>query len=156
MWLEEHLRHSRGYGIHSPFLYHIVREAMMPRRVTGSERGLYEALLGRGVSKRTARRLQNLHTLEQYEDWSIDRTQGIEGRVFVVLTEGCDRGGIGAIQRALRERGGVVVVLHEGCCRRQRALRNTLVKEHHSMSAEKRGFTLLFSREDLRKQHIII
>lgn len=155
MWLDEHLRHSRGYGVHSPFLYRIVREAMMPRGLVGSERGLYDALLARGVSVRTARRLQNLLTLEGYGAWSVDGVAESSNHLTIATTE-CSEATIGEMMEALRTSGGALCLLHEGRSRARKRMCGRLIEEHHSMSASKRAFTLFFSREDLRKQHIII
>ena len=40
-----HVRHWRGHGVHSPFMYGIVRNVFMKNRITGSDRALYQALL---------------------------------------------------------------------------------------------------------------
>lgn len=154
MWIDEHCLRSRGYGIHSPFLYRIVREAMMPRHPKEGDSSLYEALRGRGVGRRTATRLHNLFVLEGYTAWSIDSTA--TGGAMMVATPECSEERTRAMAAALGEQEGVLCILHPiGNCARRRLCRR-LTKAHHSMSAEKRAFTLLFSRNDLQKQHIRI
>lgn len=154
MWLEEHLRHSRGYGVHSPLLYRIVREAMMPRRVKGSDTSLYDALRARRVGRRTATRLQNLLTTEGYGVWRIDAVAG-EGEMMIA-TAGCHEEQLRAMARVLGEQEGVLCILHPIGSRTRRRVCRELIAEHHSMSASKPTFTLLLSRKDLQKQHINI
>lgn len=152
MWLEEHLRHSRGYGVHSPLLYRIVREAMMPRRVKGSDTSLYDALRARGVGRRTATRLQNLLTAERFGVWRIDTVAG-EGELMIATTE-CHKEQLRAMAKVLGEQEGVLCILHPIGSRTRRRLCKELIAEHHSMSASKPAFTLLFARKDIQKQHI--
>lgn len=154
MWLEEHLRHSRGYGVHSPLLYRIVREAMMPRRVKGYDTSLYDALRARGVDRRTATRLQNLLCVEGYGRWSIDAVAG-KGEMMIASAD-CREEQLRAMASVLREQEGILCILHPIGNRTRRRVCRAMVAEHHSMSASKPTFTLLISRQDLQKQHIII
>lgn len=153
MWLDEHLRHGRGYGVHSPFLYRIVREAMMPRGVMEGDTTLFDALRSKGVGRRTATRLHNLHVVENYKVWGIDECKG--GGLMVATPE-CEESRVGEMIRTLGEQGGALCVLHPVGNRPRRELCRRLVAEHNSMSASKVGFTLFFSRHDLRKQHITL
>lgn len=155
MWLEKHLRHRFGFGVHSPMLYRVVREAMMPRSIRGTDRGLYEALRSAGVKRRTAVRLQNLFTLENHSTWSIDGPVG-EG-VLGIATPRAD-------ERCVREMASennsnhhsTLCIIHPIGNKSRRALCRELTAEHRAMSASKPSFTLLFSRADLHKQHIVI
>ena len=155
MWLDEHLRHSHGYGVHSPFLYRIVREAMMPRRVVGCDRRLYEALVARGVGRRTAVRLQNLCNLEHLEAWSIDGATTAEAGLMIATRE-CSDATLEQMHKAQSHSGATLCILHEGRNRAALERCGRVVEQHSSMSAEAWAFTLLFCRKDLRKQHIII
>ena len=153
MWLDEHLRHGRGYGVHSPFLYRIVREAMMPRGVMEGDTTLFDTLRSKGVDRRTATRLHNLRIVEHYAVWGIDECKG--GGLMVATPE-CEESRVGEMIRTLGEQGGALCVLHPVGNRPRRELCRRLVAEHNSMSASKVGFTLFFSRHDLRKQHITL
>lgn len=154
MRIWQHLRHSRGYGVHSPMLYRIVRKAMMPRKVMGADRTLFNELLAQGIGRRNATRLQNLYTIEHYSEWSIDASAGVGG--LTILTPNCEESVVRKIAEGLIEKEGVVVVLRRITDCKRRTLCKELVMKHHSMSAESPTMLLLFARSDLRKQHIII
>ena len=53
-------RYFRGHGVHSPFVYDIVRSVFMRDDLLPGRRDLYDALLTAGVSRRRAVQLQNL------------------------------------------------------------------------------------------------
>ncbi len=152
MWLDEYCFRSRGYGIHSPMLYRIVRGAMMPRHIVGSDHSLYDTLRTLRICRRTAVRLQNLHTTEQHTEWSIDSPAGSGG--LTILTPTCSEERAREIVGALKE-GTVCVIIPLFGCQRRRLCRR-MVATHRSMSAEKARMMLFFAREDLRKQHIKI
>ena len=154
MWLSRHLRHRCGYGVHSPFLYRVVRDVMMPQRVVGGSRELYDELLARGVGRRTARRLQNLVSVVGYRGATIDNVQG-EGELGVA-TINCEERTLRAMaERVATTEGAVCIITPVGHPTR-RTLCKELIGGHPSMSASKPSFTLLFSRPDLQKQHIDI
>ena len=51
-------RHFRGHGVHSPFVYGLVREAFMFHRLRDGEHCLYDALRRVGIFHRRAVQLQ--------------------------------------------------------------------------------------------------
>lgn len=155
MWLEKHLRHRFGFGVHSPMLYRVVRGAMMPRNIKGDDRQLYEALLSAGVKRRTAVRLQNLYTLERHTSWSIDGPVG-EGALGVATTRASEQQARAMAESNNRNHHSTLCIIHPAGCTSRRALCRRLTAEHRAMSASKPSFTLLFSRDDLHKQHIVI
>lgn len=156
MWLEKHLRHRSGFGVHSPMLYRVVREAMMPRKLREGDHLLYNTLLDRGVGRRTATRLQNLYLLEGYPAWRIDEPIG-EGELGIVT--------LGASEQTTRQMADCCRELNEATLciihplmggKHRRRLTKQLIEQHNSMSASKPSLTLLFQREDLHKQHIVL
>ena len=157
MKLEKRFRHSRGYGVHSPFLYKVVREAMMPRKVATTDTRLRGELVAVGVGGRTAVRLQNYLSTVGHTHWAIDKTEEVtEGTLFVAtpdcpqelveqMAERCEKEGTTTTLCIIHRRG-----------RAQKEWRRGLVESHKGMSAEKPRFTLLFFNHALPKQHIII
>ena len=55
------IRHFRGRGIHSPFVYYLVRKSLMKWRVTGGNTELYKKLTELHLHRRMAMQLQNVH-----------------------------------------------------------------------------------------------
>lgn len=155
MWLEKHLRHRFGFGVHSPMLYRVVKEAMMPRRIKGTDRRLYDELRRAGVKRRTATRLQNLFTLEQHSAWRINTPAG-EGELGIATSSARED-----VLRQMAEANNcnscsTLCMIHPVGGRLRRKICRTLTTEHRAMSASKPSFTLLFTRNDLHKQHIVI
>lgn len=156
MWLEEHLRHRSGFGVHSPMLYRVVRKAMMPRRIVGPDSDLYEALRAAGISRRTAIRMQNLYTVEGHSAWRID-TPASEGELAIATPRATDQEVEAMAVACAQAEGSTLSILHPvGGAKSRRTLCRRLIAGHPSMSASKPSLTLLFQREDLRKQHIVI
>ena len=58
-------RYLRGHGVHSPYVYSIVRQVFMSSKLNTERCDLYAALLERDVPKRRCVELQNLmeHTI---------------------------------------------------------------------------------------------
>lgn len=53
-------RYFRGHGVHSPYIYAIVRQVFMRRGLYDESCALYTELVERGVAKRRAEELTNL------------------------------------------------------------------------------------------------
>lgn len=156
MWLEEHLRHRSGFGVHSPMLYRVIRGAMMPRRLQDGDHTLYNTLRELRVGRRTATRLQNLFLLEEYSAWRVDGPIG-EGELGVVTLGATEQTAERVAAQCRELPTATVCILHPMMGgKHRRRLAKELVKQHCSMSASKPSFTLLFQRKDLHKQHITI
>ena len=154
MYLWDHIRHRSGFAVHSPFMYGVVRKAMMPRKVVGQNKELYDALVAAGATRRTATRLQNYLTHLGYPAWAIDECVA-EG--LVVITPKCEAEKVHAIAAELAEgsKNATLCLLHRRN-KARKALAAQLVARHPSMSASKREFTLLVYGRKLPKQHIIL
>ncbi|WP_418660487.1 hypothetical protein [Alistipes putredinis] len=74
-------RHFRGHGVHSPFVYGLVREAFMFHRLRDGEHCLYDALRRVGIFHRRAVQLQNAFLYCGYRTFAIS-----EGKAELVRT----------------------------------------------------------------------
>jgi hypothetical protein len=155
MWLEEHLRHRAGFGVHSPMLYRVVREAMMPRRIKGTDCKLYDKLREVGVGRRTATRLQNLYSLGDYATWSID-TPPAEGAMAIATPRASEELLAQMASHNCQNSNSLLCVIHPWRKPSRRRYCKGLIEQHNSMSASKTTLSLLFRRPDLLKQHIVL
>ncbi len=158
---EQRLRHSRGYGVHSPFLYGVVRQAMMPHHMVGGPTQLHSDLQAAGIDKRTATRLQNYLHHVGLSEWSIDKVPSIGAEEsLMIATPDCPTEVLKQMITTVvgseehNTKATLCVIHRRG--KTSKRLRRRLVAEHKGMSAEKRHFTLLFFNPALPKQHIII
>ena len=135
------VRHFRGHGVHSPFVYQIVRKVFMQKRFLGEERALYDRLIALGLSHRRAMQLQNLALHCNYATWSIDA----EGGELVILTLDCDAEALVRHAEAARAAKATLCILTpyhtaerwQTCC--------SLVEGHPSTTVDNRGYLLLFN-----------
>ena len=74
--LRSHLaraRFFRGHGVHSPFVYAIVRQVFMKTELAEGDRSLYAALRERDVNERRSVQLQNLFIHCGYNRFGMNR-----------------------------------------------------------------------------------
>lgn len=145
------VRYFRGHGVHSPFVYQLVRQAFMKGKLQTSEPVLYEALMQRGFVKKRAVQLQNLYSHCDYRSFSIDSLANPCD--LCLLTEAVsERETREVVERAARRHTTVAVMSpYEG--RERAALCRELVDNHTCTSVDKRAFLLLFTDPNLPKQH---
>ncbi|WP_418991204.1 hypothetical protein [Alistipes sp.] len=141
-------RHFRGHGVHSPFVYDIVRHVLMRSDLLPGDRSLYRALLERGVAPRRAVQLQNLAIYCGLHTFGLDRA----GADLCILTRELPRRETLAAVRAAARSGSTVAILApcEGIVRQ--ALCRQIVASHRSTTVDNRGYLLLFNNH-LPKQH---
>ena len=144
------VRYFRGHGVHSPFVYAIVRQVFMKRTLRDGDHGLYDRLLALGLPARRAVQLQNLCLHCGYVTWAVD-----------TFPEECDccllTPQVGARQTlewvALAHRRGTTLVLLNPYERQERAaLCRRIVEEHTCTTVDNRGYLLVFNNH-LPKQH---
>ncbi len=144
-------RYFRGHGVHSPFVYAIVRQVFMKSRLATEEHVLFDALVARNFVRRRAVQMQNLYTHCGYGSWAID-----------ALTNPCDlcilTEAVGEpetrelVTRAVR-RGTTVALMSPYNGRERAELCRRLAEAHACTSVDNRGYLLLFTNPALPKQH---
>ena len=147
------MRHFRGHGVHSPFVYAIVRQVLMRRTLLGADTSLRDALLRAGVGMRRATELQNLMTHCGYRTFALAACAAeaaeAEGEL-VVLLRGC---GGEATVRAAALRGATAVVAEPRADAARERMCRMLVAEHPTTTVDMRTALLLFNNGHLPKQH---
>lgn len=144
-------RYFRGHGVHSPFVYDIVRGVFMREELLPGDRTLYEALLGEGVSVRRAVQLQNLAIHCGYRTFGLNRADAD----FCIATRLLPRIETLALVRAAAEAGRTVALMSPYDGRVRQALCRQIVAQHASTSVDNRGYLLIFNNH-LPKQHFRI
>ena len=145
------VRHFRGHGVHSPFVYQIVRKVFMQRRFLGEERSLFEALKARAISSRRARELQNLALHLGYQTATFDGWK--EGSDWVILSVEIDEQRTHqAVEQAI-EAGTTIVLLTPYDHAARAKLAKQLIEAHGCTSVDHRAYLLLFTNPNLPKQH---
>lgn len=147
------VRYFRGHGVHSPYVYAIVRQVFMPRELKPGREDLYQELLALGAPRRRAVQLQNLMIHCGYEHYAINSPK--PETQLLILTSELEV----AITRSLVEEAAAhkrtVVLARPYDCRERMELCRALVEQHSSTSVDNRGYLILFNNH-LPKQHFCL
>ncbi len=143
-------KHYRGYGIHSPFVYGLIRKVFMcSRLVDNSRTELYEALLALGVARKRAVQLQNTMIYCGCNTFAINGDGSAE---FNIATADYPADSLPAAYETARRHGATLVVMVPYANRERRDACRAIIAEHRSTSVDNRGYILIFNNK-LPKQH---
>ena len=145
------MRYFRGHGVHSPYVYDLVRQVFMRHGLLPGDRELCRALLAAGVAEPWAVELQNLAIHCRCGSFGLNRA---DADLCVVTCEPSETE-TRELVRAARQRGSTVVLLAPFEAGARAALCSALVQAHPSTSVDKRAYLLLFNN-GLPKQHFRI
>ena len=145
------VRYFRGHGVHSPFVYAIVRQVFMKSELFGDDSVLHDALRERNFGRRHAVQMQNLFTHCGYHSFEINGL--CDPCDMCILTPEIDDELTRDLVRKAAEQGTTVALMlpYEG--RERAALCQELTDAHDCTSVDKRSYLLLFTNPDLPKQH---
>lgn len=153
------VKHYRGFGVHSPFVYGLVRHSvMMKKSIVGDDCTVFERLTELGVSQKRAVQLQNMCGWAGYNspcfvtDTGCELAPMTEHSVCFVLPSVAPES-LAAVCAKAEGTGAAVCILSPYDSRvRSKACRE-LVKQHRHTSVDNRGYLLLFFNPRHPKQH---
>lgn len=151
-----HVKHYRGAGVHSPFVYGVIRNAMMKTSPEGNQ-VLFDELRRRGFSKRRAAQLQNLYTFQNYTSAPFAEESGKlpqldAGTLCFVMPSLPEKETLELVEKA-EGTGCTLCLISPYGSRSRNRIAQKLVASHRSTSVDNRGFLLLFFNDRLPKQH---
>lgn len=144
------IKHFRGHGVHSPYIYGLVRKVLMQRCITSTDHTFYDALTAVGVTNRRATELQNLLHYCGAASYAIDSADSSAD--IVVLTDHFAIEQVAAVLAKAVESHATLVVMEPYSSRARRKIFSELIWQHHSTTVDNRGY-LIFFNNHLPKQH---
>lgn len=141
-------RYFRGHGVHSPYVYAIVRQVFMQKRLLGEEHPLYDRLLELGVARRRAVQLDNLVVHCGYESWAVDERREVD---MIVATLATRYDSLEEYVCYAREQRATLCVMNPYNNAQRWEVCRRLIEEHPSTTVDNRGY-LLFFNNHLPKQ----
>ncbi len=160
-------RTRRGYGIHSPFAYSLIRQGFGPESFEVTN---IAALSGLGLQRKTAERIERLYMVCGCESMATDCLSAEEAMaataaprtLFLVSATELDAAGLDAavmeriisIKEAASGSGGILCLVNPRKGRLWRGLCRRIAEMHDGMGIESRDLMIIFTDKGLNKQHI--
>ena len=151
-----HVRHWRGHGIHSPFMYGIVRNVFMKSRITGRDRTLYNALIRHRIGRKNGILLQNLYTHCKMERFVLVGAMDVPlppGPVFCILLPNTPTETLGFMARKILAQSGCLVVLAPHRSSRRWKVAQQIRQHYRCVSVDRRVMMLYFADPKLQPRH---
>jgi hypothetical protein len=135
-------RHFRGHGVHSPYVYSIVRQVFMCRELRSDKHDLHDTLIECQVARRRAVELQNLMHHCHYTSWTVDQLTPAD---LIVATMATTYEHLEEYASFARTQGKTLCIISPynnaerwGVCER-------IIAEHPSTTVDNRGYLLVFN-----------
>lgn len=143
--ISSHLRRARyfrGHGVHSPYVYSIVRQVFMISKLKGDECRLYDALITKGVAKRRAVQLQNLVLHCNYDSWAIDEIRDVR---FIVATVDVASADLTRYAAYAQEHGITLCIMSPYYSAERWEVSRGIIDAHPSTTVDNRAYLLIFN-----------
>lgn len=135
-------RYFRGHGVHSPFVYDIVRKVFMQGKLQNTDSALYSALLSKGVAKRRSVQIANLAEHCGYDSWCIDT---MEQKQMIILTLDTNYTELTRYAEYAREKGATLCIVNPYNTRERLNVCLDIIDAHPSTTVDNRAYLLVFN-----------
>lgn len=135
-------RHFRGHGVHSPYVYDIVRKVFMQSKLFATSTDLHDALRERGIAARRCVQLQNLVEHCGYDSWRLDTMEDCR---FVVCTLDTTYEHLAEYAAYAREHGITLCIMDPYNNANRWRVCKDIIDEHPSTTVDNRAYLLVFN-----------
>jgi len=144
-------RYYRGHGVHSPYIYAIVRFVFMQKKLTQIEKPFYNQILKLDICPKRAMQLHNLCIHCNYKTLTIDSPNGD----ICILTTTTSQTNLILVLNSAMLQGTTIVVMNPYADAQREAICRKIISKHKSTTVDNLGFLLIFNNH-LPKQHFVI
>lgn len=135
-------RHFRGHGVHSPFVYSVVRHVFMQKRLYNTSSELYTTLLKHGVATRRCVQLANLVEHCKYGSWCID---SMEEKQLIVATLDTVASELESYAAYAHKQGATLCIMSPYNNRERWESCLKIINAHPSTTVDNRAYLLIFN-----------
>ncbi len=144
-------KHFRGHGVHSPFVYNMVRKVFMRRgKLLDDNHALFDTLVATGISRRRAAELQNAMIYCDATTFAIDNSDCIAE--FNIVTEQFPLNALHEVAKRAAEQRVTLIIVSPYKTRERNDVCNAIIEQHTSTSIDNRAYLILLNNH-LPKQH---
>ncbi len=141
------MRYWRGHGVHSPFVYNIVRQVFMCRKLNNCENNaLYDALVEHDIPRKRCIQLQNLLHHCQFSTYAINcSAEALKDIDLAIITTDIDAAILPSLAAAATKSNTTLCIMAPAFGKQRRQVCCELAENHRCTSIDNRGYLLLFN-----------
>ena len=136
------VRYFRGHGVHSPYVYDVVRHVFMQKKLYDPSSKLHEILLDKGIAKRRCVQIANLAVHCKYDNWSIDK---LEDAALIIATLNIGHEQLAEYSSYAREHGATLCIMNPYNNRERWDVCHEIIDGHPSTTVDNRAYLLVFN-----------